>query len=343
VADEKDEQDAKGGGESTLTVLVAMGANAGIGVLKFVAAIFTGSAAMFAEAAHSVADTATEVLLLTALKRSDRKPDRQHPFGYGKERFFWALIAAVSIFVSGAVFAAYEGIRTMFGEGEEQTLAWIAYAVLGVSFVLEGTSWLQAVRQLRNEARNDETTPLRWLRETDDPTVKTVFFEDSAALIGLLLAFGGVGLHQLTGSGFWDGLASVLIGLLLTGVAFILGRTNAGLLIGRQADRRTVYALRDALAARPEVDQVVDLLTMTVGTDQLLLCARLDFADSLDAAALERACVDIDVDLHDRFPDLQEVFLEPVPRADPTVRQRVLDRYGGAGAQRLREGLNAGD
>ena len=108
-----------------------MAANAGIGVLKLVAAIFTGSAAMYAEAAHSVADTVTEGLLLTALRRSGRKPDREHPFGYGKERFFWALIAAVSIFVSGAVFAAYEGVRTMLGESEEQTLAWVAYAVLG--------------------------------------------------------------------------------------------------------------------------------------------------------------------------------------------------------------------
>jgi cation diffusion facilitator family transporter len=339
VTDEQDEKDAKGGGESTLTVLVAMGANAGIGVLKFVAAIFTGSAAMYAEAAHSVADTATEVLLLTALRRSDRKPDREHPFGYGKERFFWALIAAVSIFVSGAVFAAYEGIRTMFGEGEEQTLAWIAYAVLGVSFVLEGTSWLQAVRQLRNEARKDHTTPLRWLRETDDPTVKTVFFEDSAALIGLLLAFAGVGLHQLTGSAFWDGLASVLIAVLLTVVAYILGGTNKGLLIGRQADRRTVYALRDALAERREVEQVVDLLTMTLGTDQILLCARLDFDDALDAASLERACAAIDADLRTRFPDIAEIFVEPVPRTDKAIRARVLDRYGTAGAERLRTGL----
>ena len=267
-----------------------MAANAGIGVLKLVAAIFTGSAAMYAEAAHSVADTVTEGLLLTALRRSGRKPDREHPFGYGKERFFWALIAAVSIFVSGAVFAAYEGVRTMLGESEEQTLAWVAYAVLGVSFLLEGTSWLQAVRQLRNEARRDETTPLNWLRQTDDPTVKTVFFEDSAALIGLLLAFAGVGLHQLTGSAFWDGLASVLIAVLLTAVAYILGGTNKGLLVGRQADRRTVYALRDALAERPEVEQVVDLLTMMIGTDQILLCARLDFDDALDAASLERAC-----------------------------------------------------
>ena len=329
----------KQGGESTFTVFVAIGANAAIAVLKFVAGALTGSAAMFAEAAHSVADTTTEGLLLTALRRSARSPDRRHPFGYGKERFFWALIAAVSIFVSGAVFAAFEGIRTMLGEGEEQTLAWVAYAVLGGSFLLEGTSWVQAVRQLRNEARKDEMTPLAWLRRTDDPTLKTVFFEDSAALIGLLLAFGGVGLHQLTGSAFWDGLASLLIAVLLTVVAYILGGTNKGLLIGRQADRRTVYALRDALADRPEVEQVVDLLTMMIGTDQILLCARLDFDDNLDAASLERACADIDADLRKRFPDLEEIFVEPVPRTDHAIRERVLQRYGQAGAERLRTGL----
>jgi cation diffusion facilitator family transporter len=329
----------KPGGESTLTVLVALGANAGIGVLKLVAGVLTGSAAMFAEAAHSVADTATEGLLLTALRRSARPPDREHPFGYGKERFFWALIAAVSIFVSGAVFAAYEGIRTMIGEEQEQTLAWVAYAVLAVSFVLEGTSWLQAVRQVRREARKDEVAPAEWLRNTDDPTVKTVFFEDSAALVGLLLALGGVAGHQLTGSAFWDGLASVLIAVLLTAVAYILGRTNKGLLIGRQADRRTVYQLRDALAERPEVEQVVDLLTMMIGTDRILLCARLDFDDALDAAALERTCADIDTEMRERFPDLQDIFLEPVPRTDPTVRRRVLERYGQAGADRLHTGL----
>jgi cation diffusion facilitator family transporter len=341
VADEDKPDPENQGGESTLTVLVALGANAGIAVLKLVAGVLTGSAAMFAEAAHSVADTATEGLLLTALRRSVRDPDPQHPFGYGKERFFWALIAAVSIFVSGAVFAAYEGISTMLGEGEEQTLAWVAYAVLGVSFVLEGISWAQAVRQVRKEARKDEVRPTQWLRSTDDPTVKTVFFEDSAALIGLLLAFAGVGLHQLTGSAFWDGLASLLIALLLTGVAYILGRTNKGLLIGRQADRRTVYQLRDALAERPEVEQVVDLLTMMIGTDRILLCARLDFDDTLDAATLERTCAAIDTEMRERFPDLQDIFIQPVPRADPAVRQRVLDRYGAAGAERLRTGLTS--
>jgi divalent metal cation (Fe/Co/Zn/Cd) transporter len=230
----------------------------------------------------------------------------------------------------------------MLGEGEEQTLVWVAYAVLGGSFLLEGTSWVQAVRQLRNEARKDDIGPMQWLRETDDPTVKTVFFEDSAALIGLLLAFGGVGLHQLTGSAFWDGLASLLIAILLSVVAYILGGTNKGLLIGRQADRRTVYQLRDALADRPEVEQVVDLLTMMIGTDQILLCARLDFDDDLDAASLERACAGIDADMRERFPDLQDIFVEPVPRTDKAIRERVLDRYGHAGAERLQTGQRPG-
>lgn len=298
--------------ESTLTVLVALAANALIGVLKLVAGILTGSAAMLAEAAHSVADTATEGLLLTALRRSEKPADRRHPFGYGKERFFWALIAAVSIFVSGAVFAIYEGVRTMLGESEEQTLIWVAYAVLAGSFVLEGVSWLQAVRQVRKEARAHDQTFRQFLRTTDDPTVKTVFFEDSAALIGLLLALGGVGLHQITGSGFFDGLASLLIGVLLSGVAYILGATNKGLLIGRQADARLVYAVRDHLRARPEVEQVLDLLTMMLGTDRVLVCARLDFDDSLRA----------------EFPGLDEIFLEPVPRTDDRLRARVLERYG---------------
>ena len=309
-------------------MLVALGANAAIGVLKLVAGLVTGSAAMLAEAAHSAADTATEGLLLTALRRSEREADRRHPFGYGKERFFWALIAAVSIFVSGGVFAVYEGVHTIVGEAAEQTLAWVAYGVLAVSFALEGISWAQAVRQVRAESRAHHQTVREFLRTTDDPTVKTVFFEDSAALAGLVLALAGVGLHQLTGSVLWDGIASLLIGLLLTGVAYVLGSANKGLLIGRQADPRLVYAVRDRLAERPEVEQVVDLLTMQLGTDRVLVCARLDFDDALSAADLERACVAIDADLRAEFADLDEIFLEPVPRSDPEVRERVLRRYG---------------
>ncbi|HKN52912.1 MAG TPA: cation diffusion facilitator family transporter, partial [Amycolatopsis sp.] len=145
----------EGSGESTLTVLLAGGVNLAIAVLKLIAGIITGSGAMLSEAAHSVADTFTEVLLLTALKRSERPPDRIHPFGYGKERYFWSLLAAVSIFASGAMFAFYEGFTTIFGHGQAQTTSIISYIVLGIAFVLESVSWVQAVRQVRKEAAEE--------------------------------------------------------------------------------------------------------------------------------------------------------------------------------------------
>ncbi|XVV03693.1 cation diffusion facilitator family transporter [Actinosynnema sp. CA-248983] len=314
--------------ESSLTVLLALAVNLAIAVMKAVAGVITGSAALLAEAGHSVADTFTEGLLLTALRRSKRPADRRHPFGYGKDRYFWSLLAAVSIFVSGAVFAFYEGFSTVFGEPTEQTSVGVGYAVLAIAFALESVSWTQAVRQVRREARAEGRSAVAYLRVSDDPTVKTVFMEDSAALVGLLLAFAGLGLHHLTGSSVWDGVASLLIGLLLAVAAFLLAGTNRGLLIGRQADPKLVCAVWAYLREVPEVEQVVDLLTMAVGTDRVLLCARLDFDDALGAADLERACVRIDADLRTRWPDLDEVFLEPVPRTDPELRSRVLARYG---------------
>jgi cation diffusion facilitator family transporter len=325
------EQADEGGsnsGESTLTVIVALVANALIAVMKAVAGVLTGSAAMLAEAAHSVADTTTEGLLLAALRSSKRPADRRHPFGYGKVRFFWSLIAAVSIFVTGALYSGFEGLLTIFGRAEDQTLAWVAFLVLGLSFVIEGVSWIRAVRQIRREKAEAGRTLLAHLRVSDDPTVQTVFYEDTAALIGLVLAFGGVGLHLLTGSAFWDGLASLLIGVLLAAVAYLLGRTNMGLLIGQQADPRMIRAVYARLSAKPEVQQVVDLLTMLLGTDKVLLCVRVDFIDRLSADEVERACVRIDDELRQEFSDLDEIFIEPVPRTDPRLRARVVDRYG---------------
>lgn len=318
------------GGESTVTVMVALLVNVSIAVMKAVAGVLTGSAAMLAEAAHSVADTTTEGMLLAALRQSERPADREHPFGYGKVRFFWSLIAAVSIFVTGALFSGFEGVRTILGAGEDVTLAWVAFLVLGLSFMMEGTSWTRAVRQIRREQAAEGQRLVEYLRVSDDPTVKTVLFEDTAALIGLMLAFGGVGLHLLTGSALWDGLASLLIGVLLATVAYLLGRTNMRLLIGQQADRRLVRAVYARLSATPEVKQVVDLLTMLTGTDRVLLCARVDFIGPLSADEVERACVRIDVELRREFADLDEIFIEPVPRADPALRARVVNRYGSA-------------
>lgn len=315
-------------GESLLTVLLALGANAAVGVAKAVAGVLTGSAALLSEAAHSVADCGTEILLLTALRRSSRPPDRRHPFGYGKERYFWSLLAAVSIFTAGALFSLYQGVHTLTGHPEDHKDVLVGYIVLGVAAVLEGTSLAQAIRQVRNEKAKDRLPLHLYLRHSDDPTVKTVLYEDSAALIGLLLAFAGLGLTQLTGNPLWDGVASLLIGALLVLVAYALGRTNMSLLVGVQADPRLVRAIRDRLEAQPEVDVVVDLLTMLTGTDRVLVCARLDFVDDLDSSDLERACVRIDTELREEFGDLDEIFLEPVPRHDAELRSRVRERYG---------------
>ncbi|NBH05401.1 cation diffusion facilitator family transporter [Amycolatopsis sp. SID8362] len=322
------EETENSGGESTLTVLLAGGVNLAIAVMKLIAGIITGSGAMLSEAAHSVADTFTEVLLLTALKRSDRPADRVHPFGYGKERYFWSLLAAVSIFASGSMFALYEGVSTLLGHGEAQSTSILSYIVLAVAFLLEGTSWVQAVRQTVRESKAENRSFWTYLRLIDDPTPKTVLFEDSAALIGLLVAFAGIGLHQLTGSEVWDGVASIVIGVLLAFVAYLLGRTNRGLLIGRQASPEIVRGVRDHLSAAPEIEAVVDLQTMLMGTDQVLVCTRVDFDDTLSAGDVERACVRLAGELTGSFNDVTEVFIEPVPRTDPDLRATVLARYG---------------
>lgn len=319
---------AKTGGESTLTVVLAMAANIAVGIAKLVAGLLTGSAAMLSEAAHSVGDTMTEVLLLTALKRSTKPADRRHPFGYGKERFVFSLLAAVSIFVAGALFSIYQGLHTLLGEPEEQQSVAVALIVLVVAAVIEGASLTQAIRQITADRKEERLGLRMFLQRTDDPTVITVLFEDSAAIVGLAIAFAGVGLTALTGSPVWDAAASLAIGALLIGVAYGLTRTNMTLLIGRQADPRMVRAIAQRLATHPEIDEVVDILTMLTGTDKVLVCARLDFAQSATSDDIEHACVRIDNELREEFSDVDEVFLEPVPRGDPDARARVRARYG---------------
>ncbi|HEX3004687.1 MAG TPA: cation diffusion facilitator family transporter [Angustibacter sp.] len=316
------------GGESTGTVIIALLANAGIAVAKGVAAVVSGSASMAAETGHSVADTANELLLLVALKRSQQPADRRRPFGYGAERFFWSFVAAVSIFVSGAVFAGIEGLRQLLGGGEESGGLLLSSIVLGIGFLLEGISWLRAVKGIRGQMREERKGLRELLRSTDDPTVKTVFYEDSAALIGILLAFGGVYGHHLTGSSWPDAVASLLIAALLAAIAFLLARTNKNLLVGSAADPRLVQAVAQWLGDREEVDAVVDLLTERIGTDQVLVCARLDYGDGLDARQVEASTVEMNRGLREEFGDVVEVFLEPVPKDDERLRERVRQRYG---------------
>src|SRR3954447_495064 len=188
------------------TVLLAGGANLAIAIAKLVAGFLTGSSAMLAEGAHSVADTVNQVFLLTALKRSQKPADEQHPFGYGMERYFWSFLAAVGIFVLGAGFSAYEGLRTLLGGGEIGSPR-IALVVLLVSFVFEGTSLVKALVQLRGESRRESTSLLAYLSEGADPSVRAVFWEDGVALVGLVLAAAGIIVDSRTGGRVGDGVA----------------------------------------------------------------------------------------------------------------------------------------
>ena len=268
-----------------------------------------------------------------AQKRSAKPADRSHPFGYGKERYFWSLIAAVAIFVAGAMFSFYQGYETIFGPHEDPGTLWINYPVLAFAAVLEGTSLRQAVKQMKGETKRLRLSMFDYVRTPRDPTVNSVLLEDSAALVGLAVAGLGVALHQITGNQAWDGLASIVIGILLLSVTLTLARACEGLLIGKQADVRFVRAVEAWLEEQPEVDDVVDLLTMLTGTDSILLCARVDFVDSTTGGELEKACVRLDKELREKWPSLDEIFIQPASRKDPVVRQRVEDRYGRALAE----------
>jgi cation diffusion facilitator family transporter len=235
-----------------------------VAVAKTVAATVTGSASILAEAAHSWADTGNEVFLLVANRRSRRPPDDAHPLGYGREAYVWALLAAVGLFVAGAVLSVTHGVQELV-RPEPATNFVVGYAVLAVSFVLEGVSFLRSVRQAKPGAELMERDVIEQVMATSDPTLRAVFAEDSAALIGLVIAAAGLGAHQLTGSAVPDAIGSILVGLLLAAVAIYLIDRNRELLIGEEADPRIRAAVIRALLKEPEVARVTYLRLEIVG------------------------------------------------------------------------------
>jgi cation diffusion facilitator family transporter len=308
---------ARAGARATRrTVLIALAANASIAVAKLVAGLVSGSSALLAETAHSVADTMNQVFLLYSLKLSEREPDDEHPFGYGKERFFWSFLAAVGIFVAGAGFSLYEGLDRVFGPAKEAGPFGVAYAVLAFSLLAEGASLARAWLQTRREASERRASHVEYLRLSRDPTTKTVLFEDSAAVIGVLLALAGVALHQATGDQLYDGLASIAIAVLLATVAVALGRDTRDLLIGEAATPGERQAILEVLRSHPAVDDVLQLLTMAVAPDRLLVAGRIDLADGLSTADVERASSEIEQQLRERVPTVWQVFLDATPRSE---------------------------
>ena len=308
------------GGESAGTVIVAGIANLAIAVAKLIGGLISHSSAMLSEAAHSVADTVTEVFLFIALKRGEKPPDEKHPFGYGRETYFWAFIASLATFLVGAGFSFYQGITTII-ERKPEGDPMISYIVLAVSFVLEGISFLKAVRQVRGAARKWGVRPGTYLNRTTDTTVKAVTFEDAAALVGLVLAALGLMLEEMTGDPLWDGVAAVAIGLLLLVVAFVLARANKSLLIGQSASPRIEAELREEIAAMPHVDGVPLLLTSVIGPGKILVAAKVDFDDTSTVADVERTADEVEKRLVERHEGVQYVFLDPTRGDRPAKAQ----------------------
>jgi cation diffusion facilitator family transporter len=298
--------------ESDGTVLLAGAANLAIAIAKTVAGLLSGSTALLAEAAHSVADTLNQVFLLTALRRSRKPADSRHPFGYGMERYFWSLLAAVGILVLGAGFSIAEGLRAVVDPEPIAALP-VIYSVLAISFVFEGASWLRAITQVRREAREHGEPFLTHLRNAE-PAVKTVAFEDSAALIGLLIAAIGVTLAVVTGQHVWDGMASIGIGLLLIVVAFTLGRDNKAMLIGRALPDDVQRQIRDIINETPGIEGVLELLSLRLAPDQVLVVATVDLADMrTTGSAIEQLAERIDADVRRQHPMVRHLYLDPTP------------------------------
>jgi cation diffusion facilitator family transporter len=302
--------------ETRRTVLVAGGANILVGLVKLVAGILSGSSAMLAESAHSAADTLDQLFLLTSLKAADRPADERHPFGHGQVRYFWSLLAAFGIFVAGGGFSIFEGILSMSSTSKESPL-W-AYVALGVSVVAEGTSFVRAFMQVRSEAKRDHVQVIDQVNTSPDITVKVALFEDSAAVVGLVFAAIGVVLRQLTGSPVWDGSASIAIGVLLIVVAVKLGMDSKELLIGRAASPEVQRVIREVIESKPGVDELLELQTMHIGPDALIVAARVALDDNLRADQAEDLADEVDRALTEKLPLQPHVFIDPTQtrRAD---------------------------
>ncbi len=261
--------------ESLVTVLVAFGVNVLIAVAKTAAAVVTGSASLVAEAAHSWADSGNEIFLLIANRRSRRPPDRAHPFGYGREAYVWSLFAAVGLFVAGAAVSVTHGVQELMHPQPAENFV-VGYIVLAISFLLEAVSFLRSIRQAKPEAESLQRDLLEHILATSDPTLRAVFAEDSAALVGLVIAAAGLAGHELTGSAVPDAVGSILVGALLAAVAIVLINYNRRFLVGQEADPRVRAAAIQALLDEPEVARVTYLRLEIVGPRMVSVIGDVD-------------------------------------------------------------------
>ena len=292
---------------SKKVIIAAFLGNSLIAVTKFIAASITGSSAMVSEGIHSLVDTGNQMLLLYGMRAAQRPADQHHPFGYGKEIYFWSFIVALLIFAIGAGVSIYEGVLHILHPSKMENVL-INYVVLGCAIVFEGAAWVFAVREF-SKSKGDAGY-VDAVRRGKDPTMFAVVFEDSAALLGLLVALLGIVLGQVTGNLYFDGIASVIIGLILGFSAVWLAYETKSLLIGESASRSTVSSIRDALQTTPGWTHVNEISTLHMGPDYVVLTISLDFRDDLGAGDVEDIVSELSQTVKNRHPEIKRVYIE---------------------------------
>lgn len=291
---------------SKKVIYAALIGNGLIAISKFVAASITGSSAMLSEAIHSVVDTGNQGLMLLGLRRAKRPADDSHPFGYGAEIYFWAFIVAILVFAVGAGVSAYEGVRKLL-HPHDMTDVHINLIVLGLAICFEAVAWYIAYKEF-NKVRGRRSF-IAAVKGAKDPTIITVLFEDTAAMLGLFVALIGILIASEAGIPEADGIASIVIGVVLAGTALMLAIETKGLLIGERATKETIHGIRLIVADTPGILRVNELLTLHIGPEDVLATMRLDFADELSSADVEATITQMETRIREKFPEIAQVYI----------------------------------
>ena len=299
---------------SKKVIWAALIGNSLIAVTKFIAAFITGSSAMLSEGIHSLVDTGNQVLLLHGLKRSEAPPDENFPFGHGKEIYFWSFVVAILIFAVGAGISLYEGIVHILHPSRLANPN-INYLVLGLAFLFEGAAWLFAFREFSRA--KGKWGIIEAVQRGKNPSLFVVLFEDSAAMLGLVVAFLGIYLSHHTNNPLFDGLASIVIGFILGGTAIWLAHETKGLLIGESANREIVHGIRIIAGSYPQIETVNEVLTLHMGPDFILANISLDFVDTVPAGQVEKVLEQLRIAIKEGYPEVKRVFAEPRKSGNP--------------------------
>ena len=305
---------------SKKVIFAALFGNALISVTKFIAAFMTGSSAMLSEGIHSLVDTGNQVLLLHGLKRASRPADKDFPYGHGKEIYFWSFVVAILIFSLGAGISLYEGYHHIMHPVEISNPI-INYVVLSLAIVFESAVFYVAVKEFRT--RKGKLGYFEAVRKGKDPSIFVVLFEDAAALLGLTVALLGIIAAQVTGIAIFDGIASMIIGVILASTALWMAIETKGLLIGESADTKTVDGIRQLVAAIDEVECVNEVLTLHMGSEYILANISADFKTGIDSTQVANAIARLDAEIKAKYPDIKRIFIEAESRAQFAIQQTV--------------------